>query len=49
MAAFRERRARVAPDGRWPSVRACTALMADALRAAGFYAAFDEAEAALRP
>jgi hypothetical protein len=29
------------------SVRACTALMADALRAAGFYAASDEAEAAL--
>jgi hypothetical protein len=45
MAAFRAAARRVAPDADGHSVRASTALMADALRAAGFYAAFDEAEA----
>ena len=49
MAEFRRAARRVAPDADGPSVRASTALMADALRAAGFYSAFDEAEAALRP
>jgi hypothetical protein len=49
MAGFRGAARRVAPDADGQSVRASTALMADALRAAGFYSAFDEAEAALRP
>ena len=49
MAGFRRAARRVAPDADGQSVRASTALMADALRAAGFYSAFDEAEAALRP
>ena len=49
MVAFRQAARRVAPDAAGHSVRASTALMADALRAAGFYSAFDEAEAALRP
>jgi hypothetical protein len=47
MAAFRMAAGKVAPDVGADSVRASTALMADALRAAGFYAAFDDAEAAL--
>jgi len=49
MAAFRKAARRVAPDAAGQSVRASTALMADALRAAGFYSAFDEAEAIQRP
>lgn len=49
MAAFRRAAHGIAPDAAGPSVRASTALMADALRAVGFYSAFDEAEAALRP
>jgi hypothetical protein len=49
MAAFRKAARRVAPDAAGQSVRASTALMADALRAAGFYSAFDEAEAIRRP
>ena len=48
MAAFRRAARRVAPDAEGHSVRAATALMADALRAVGFYSAFDEAEASLR-
>jgi hypothetical protein len=48
MAAFRRAAQRVAPEAAGHSVRASTALMADALRAAGFYSAFDEAESALR-
>ena len=47
MAVFRKAAGKVAPDGSADSVRASTALMADALRAVGFYAAFDDAEAAL--
>jgi hypothetical protein len=47
MAAFRRAARRTALEAGAVSVRACTALMADALRAAGFYAASDEAEAAL--
>ncbi len=47
MAAFRQAARRTAHQAGGVSVRACTALMADALRAAGFYAASDEAEAAL--
>ena len=49
MAGFRRAARRVAPDADGQSVRASTALMADALRAAGFYSAFDEAEAVQRP
>jgi hypothetical protein len=45
MAAFRKAASRIAPEAGVDSVRASTALMADALRAAGFYAASDEAEA----
>jgi len=45
---FRRAVQAVAPDGSLQSVRASTALMADALRAAGFYAACDEAEAGFR-
>jgi hypothetical protein len=45
MAAFRRAARRVAPDAAGHSVRASTALMADALRAVGFYSAFDETEA----
>jgi hypothetical protein len=48
MAAFRRAAGRVMPGAAGHSVRASTTLMADALRAAGFYAAFDEADA-LRP
>jgi hypothetical protein len=47
MAAFRKAAGKVAPDVGADSVRASTALVADALRAVGFYAAFDDAEAAL--
>jgi hypothetical protein len=47
MAVFRRAAGRAAPGADAESVRASTALMADALRAAGFYAAFDDAEAAL--
>jgi hypothetical protein len=47
MAAFRKAASRIAPEAGVDSVRASTALMADALRAAGFYAASDEAEARL--
>jgi hypothetical protein len=49
MAGFRKAARRVAPEAAGQSVRAATALMADALRAAGFYSAFDEAEAVQRP
>ena len=49
MVAFRRAARRVAPDAAGHSVRASTAVMADALRAAGFYSAFDEAEVAQRP
>jgi hypothetical protein len=45
MAAFRQAARRVAPDAAGQSVRASTALMADALRAVGFYSAFDQTEA----
>ena len=48
MVAFRVAVRNVAPSVETPSVRAATAMMADALRATGFYAAFDEAEAASR-
>ena len=48
MVAFRVEVRKVAPSVETPSVRAATSMMADALRAAGFYAAFDEAEAASR-
>lgn len=47
MAAFRRAADRAAPGASADSVRASTALMADALRAAGFYKAFEDAEAAL--
>ena len=46
MTVFRVAAAQVAPDVRATSVRACTALMADALRQAGFYDACDVAESA---
>jgi hypothetical protein len=45
MTDFRRSARRVAPGAASVSVRACTNLMADALRAAGFYAACDEAGA----
>jgi hypothetical protein len=45
MADFRRTARRTAPEVASVSVRACTNLMADALRAAGFYAACDEAGA----
>ncbi len=48
MVAFRRAAAKVAPDVRSTSLRACTSLMADALREVGFYAACDAAEGALR-
>jgi hypothetical protein len=48
MTAFRETAREVAPDVHATSVRGCTALMADALRDAGFYRACDEAEARRR-
>ncbi len=47
MAAFRRAARRVAPGAAGHSVRASTALMADALRAVGFYSIFDETEATL--
>ena len=50
MIAFRAAAAQVAPEVVSTSVRACTSLMADALRNAGFYEACDLAEsAAARP
>ncbi len=45
MANFRRSARRAAPEAAGVSVRVCTTLMADALRAAGFYAACDEAGA----
>ncbi|HSD29013.1 MAG TPA: hypothetical protein VLL75_17065, partial [Vicinamibacteria bacterium] len=47
MAEFRRGARRLAPEVASVSVRACTKLMADALRTANFYAAMDEAEASL--
>jgi len=47
MAAFRRAAREVAPEAASDSVRAGTALMADALRAVGFYTAFEDAETAL--
>jgi hypothetical protein len=44
MVAFRKEAREVAPDLRHDNVRAATALMADALREVGFYAACDAAE-----
>ena len=46
MAAFRRAAERTAPEAAGHSVRASTALMADALRAVGFYSACDKAEVA---
>ena len=46
MAAFRRAAERIAPEAGGHSVRASTALMADALRAVGFYSACDKAEVA---
>jgi hypothetical protein len=48
MTTFRGKVRDVAPDVETVSVRALTALVADALRDAGFYAACDELEAGLR-
>ena len=45
MAEFRRSARRVAPEAARVSVRACTNLMADALRASGFYTACDDAGA----
>ena len=47
LVAFRRAGAELAPDLRATSLRACTALMADALREAGFYEACDGAEGGL--
>jgi hypothetical protein len=47
MVSFRRASAEVAPEVRGTTLRACTALMADALREAGFYAACDAAEGTL--
>jgi hypothetical protein len=47
MAVFRKAARAVVPEAGAGSVLGGTALMADALRAAGFYVAFDDAEAAL--
>jgi hypothetical protein len=49
MTAFREEARAVAPDLEHTSVRAATALVSDALREAGFYAACDAVEAGRRP
>jgi hypothetical protein len=49
MVAFRGIAHDVAPALELASVRASTAMMADALRDAGFYAACDELEAVARP
>jgi hypothetical protein len=49
MVAFRGVAHDVAPALELASVRASTAMMADALRDAGFYAACDELEAVARP
>jgi hypothetical protein len=46
MTAFRAAAREVAPALEGATIRGCTALMADALRDAGFYAACDEAEVA---
>jgi hypothetical protein len=48
MIALREAVREVAPDIEKTSVRSATALVADALRDAGFYTACDEVEAGLR-
>ncbi len=48
MVAFRAAADEVAPGVPTTSIRACTALMADALREAGFYAACDDAEVSAR-
>jgi hypothetical protein len=48
MVAFRAEVRTVAPDVERTSVRAATGLVADALRAAGFYSACDDFEAGLR-
>jgi hypothetical protein len=48
MVAFRAEVRTVAPDVERVSVRAATALVADALRAVGFYSACDDFEAGLR-
>jgi len=48
LTAFREAARDVIPDIERTSVRAATALVADALRDAGFYTACDEVEAGLR-
>jgi hypothetical protein len=48
MTTFRGKVRDVAPDVEGSSVRALTALVADALRDSGFYAACDEVEAGLR-
>lgn len=48
MVAFRAEVRTVAPDIERTSVRAATGLVADALRAAGFYSACDDFEAGLR-
>ncbi|HUL76797.1 MAG TPA: hypothetical protein VL691_05980 [Vicinamibacteria bacterium] len=47
MAAFRRAAGQIAAGAGADSVRASTALMADALRAAGFYKGYEDAEAAL--
>jgi hypothetical protein len=47
LAVFRRAAGEVAPEAAQDPVRDATALMADALRAAGFYTAFEDAEAAL--
>jgi hypothetical protein len=48
LTAFREEARAVAPDVERVSVRALTALVADALRDIGFYTACDEIEAGLK-
>jgi hypothetical protein len=48
MVALREAVREIAPDIEKASVRSATALMGDALRDAGFYAACDEVEAGIR-
>jgi hypothetical protein len=48
MTSFRGKAREVSPDAESASMRALTALVADALRDAGFYAACDEHEAGLR-
>jgi hypothetical protein len=48
MTSFRGKVREVAPDAESASMRALTALVADALRDAGFYTACDELEAVPR-